>query len=115
MKKILLATILFALASCQPVFALDGSASVEIDTHAGHTASDVQVQVGQALGDSRLFVAGEWTNPSEFFPNSPRNYRAGVQYNVTPSVVVESGLGDYCDSLYYYAKGTISFDTAVKR
>jgi len=117
LRRILLAACILA-AGVAPVRAYDLSLSVEGDATPGCrygtvcARPDIQAQVGQSFGDYRLFVSGEWTQPSDSYPNSPRNYRLGLQRKLPYGLVTESGVGNYVGQTYLYIKATWSYDSA---
>ena len=79
----ILATVIFIMFST-PAYALDGFTSMETDFKGGGVAvtPDWQMQVGQKLGENyRVYFNLEETKPNEGLPNSPRNYRIGLEIN----------------------------------
>ena len=75
------------------------------------TAPDLQLNVSQAYGDCNFFVNGEYTRENMFFPNSNESLRAGMQYNIAPNLVGESGVGSYKMDTFLYFKLTGTYDT----
>ena len=73
---------------------------------------NLQAQLGQQTGDYRFYWNVELTNPDNYFPNSPSNYRCGIQHSGPLGSAVETGVGDYCNSVFGYWKVSASFDSA---
>lgn len=113
MRYLLLVLCLLVIGSCDEVYALDGSVSLEMDSDAAarHLSPDYTMNIGQTLGNFRPYVAMERTHETIFFPNSDQHYRAGLEWNGLPCVKLESGVGMYQGSTFIYGKATYSFDS----
>lgn len=116
MKKLILTT-LFILSTITSAYALDGSVSIEADNSFGKVdiVPDLQAQLGQAFGEHRIFISAERTKESEFFPNSDKNYRLGIQNIHFDNITIESGIISYKSNQGVYGKITYSFDTKEKK
>ena len=111
-----LAVVLCILALALPAFALDGSFSVEGDTAQSQSTLDFQANIGQVFGDIyRVYLNAERTKESSLFPNSDKNYRAGIEDNYFPWLKIEAGAARYKDSPFFYTKATYQFDTGKKQ
>lgn len=108
--RVALFLLLYFLAAAT-AHAFDASVSMEGDKGPKASAPDFQAQIGQRWGDYRVFVGAELTRPSDFLPNSPHNYRAGMQYEIGYGLTLEGGVIDYCNNLSGYGKVTWQYDS----
>jgi len=78
-------------------------------------AHDFQAQIGQRfLTDYRAYAAIEETRADNAFPNSPKNYRVGLELNQysKSGLKLELMLCNYMNNNFVGTKATWSFDTS---
>jgi hypothetical protein len=114
MKALIVAALLIV---AQQAYALDGFVSIEEDAGQGVYAPDLQAQIGQKLSDDyRVYIGAELTKQVDLFPNSPRNYVAGAEFNhlSNQGLKFEVMGKRYLDNSFLGVKATYSFDLGSK-
>lgn len=107
--------ILFTLLSVVPSHAFDIALSAEYDDAGRGRAVDLQASAGQRIGDYRVYAAVERVHENTLFPNSDRNYRAGVEYNGVKYLKLESGVATFMAHPFGYIRATVYLDTDARK